>query len=415
MKHVIIGAGAAGITAARVIRENRKGDEIVIISTDDAVYSRCMLHKFIGGNRNVEELSFIPSGFIKDNNIRWRTKKTVTKVDTSKKRVIFNCGKCGKDSDESYDKLLLATGSQSVFPPIEGLKPAPAVCTLRDLSDAKKIRSKAKTAESIVIIGAGLVGLDAAYGLVEMGKTPIIVEMAYSILSANIDSSAAMTYQDKFEEAGCRFVFGNRIKRVEFNDFGTAAIILFENGVKLPADLLIVATGVTPAISFLENSGIPHNRSVIVDKYLCTKVHGVYAAGDITGLSESWPSAINQGAVAALNMCGIETVYDEILARQNTVNFFDIPSLSVGLLDPEPGDDVYIREDHRRYQKVITQNGIPVGVTLQGDISRSGFWQHLIKHKIPINDTRENPWHTSFADSFGLANNGEYQWMVETV
>ncbi|MCL2572796.1 MAG: FAD-dependent oxidoreductase [Defluviitaleaceae bacterium] len=410
MKHVIIGAGAAGITAAKVIRENRKDDEIVIISTDDAVYSRCMLHKFIGGSRNVAELSFIPPNFFEENNIRWRSNKTVTGVNIKEKRIVFNCGKCGKQSNESYDRLLLATGSQSFFPPIEGLRPGPAVCTLRDLSDAKKIRMKADNAKNIVIIGAGLVGLDAAYGLVEMGKTPTIVEMGQHILSANLDPRAAMTYQAKFEEAGCRFIFGNRVKSIEFDDFGTSGTIVFESGDKLPTDLLIVAAGVSPAIGLLKSSGIPYNRGVIVNEYLATEAEYVYAAGDITGLSESWPSAISQGEIAALNMCGIKSVYDDILERQNTVNFFDIPSLSVGRLNPEPGDVVHIREDQQRYQKVITQNNISVGVTLQGDISRSGFWQYLIKHKIPINNAQESLWKTSFADSYELDANGEYKW-----
>jgi len=414
MKHVIIGAGAAGITAARVIRENRNDDTIVIISTDDAVYSRCMLHKFIGGGRDVAELSFIPPGFFAENNIQWRAGKTVTGINTAEKRVSFDCVKCNKSGSEKYDRLLLATGSQSVLPPIEGLKEVPAVCTLRDLSDAKKIRTKAMQAENIVIIGAGLVGLDAAYGLVEMGKKPIVVEMAASILPANLDTKAAKTYQTKFEEAGCRFTLENRIKCVAFNELGESGVITFESGETLPADLLVVATGVAPATGFMKDSGIPCNRGVIVDKYLATGAKDVYAAGDITGLSESWPSAISQGEIAALNMCGITTEYDEILARQNTVNFFDIPSLSVGRLSPEPGDEVHIREDRTRYQKVITQNGAPVGITLQGDISRSGFWQHVIKHKIPISNDRENPLHTSFADSYSITANGEYQWVVET-
>jgi len=368
-----------------------------------------MLHKFIGGSRNVAELSFIPTGFFEENNITWRPNKTVTGINTAERSVNFSCGKSGKIGSVKYDRLLLATGSQSVIPPIEGLKPVPAVCTLRDLPDAKKIRMKAENARNIVIIGAGLVGLDAAYGLIEMGKNPVIIEMAHAVLPASLDMKAAAAYQTKFEDAGCRFILGNRVKGIDFNEYGTSGVITFENGDTLPVDMLIAATGVTPAVDFLKNGGIPYNRGVIVDKYLAA-AKDVYAAGDITGLSESWPSAITQGEVAALNMCGIKTEYDEVLARQNTVNFFNIPSLSVGQLDPGPGDEVYIGEDRNRYQKVIIKNGVPVGITLQGDISRSGFWQHLIKNKVPINIDRKNPLQTSFADSYGLADNGEYLW-----
>jgi len=406
MKHVIIGAGAAGISAARTIRLNKKSDEIVIISTDDAVYSRCMLHKFIGGVRNVAELSFIPSGFFEENNIRWRDGVTVTGLDTAGKRVLFNSG------EETYDKLLIATGSKSVLPPIDGLRAAPLVCTLRDLSDAKEIRQKAVSAQNIVIIGAGLVGLDAAYGLVGMSKKPVIIERAKTVLPSNLDAKAAAVYQYKFENTGCRFMLESVIQNIKFNDAGTSCVIKLACGEELPADLLIVAAGVSPAIDFVHEKDMFSGKSLIVDKFLATNAEGVYAAGDATGLCESWPSAQRQGEIAALNMCAIAAEYDDILTRQNTVNFFGIPSLSVGRINPEPGDEEYIREDWRRYQKVITTDSIPVGVTLQGDISRSGFWQHVIKHKIPIADCRNDIWKTSFADSYALDDNGEYQYRI---
>jgi len=402
MKHVIIGAGPAGISAAETIREQRSGDEIVVISKDSVVYSRCMLHKFIGGGRSETELSFIRSGFFEDNRVRWLSGVTVTEIDTKNRLVHFDGG------SENYDRLLIATGAQSIIPPVGGLRDAKNVFGLRDLSDAKAIRENAAHTDDIVIIGAGLVGMDAAHALVEMGKKPTIIDMSDTILSMNLDARAASVYQIKFEEAGCSFRLGRKVSGTVCDASGDSreiTAITLDNGEQLPCGLVIVAAGVRPAVAFFEN-----NAGIRVDKYLYTGSDGVYAAGDAAGLSGIWPSAVRQGEIAAFNMCGAPTVYDDVLAAKNTVNFFDIVSLSVGQLAPYEGDVEYRREAEGKYEKYILRNGIPVGVILQGDISHSGFWQQLIKNKIKVSDISKPVWQLSFADFYGVEANGEYKW-----
>jgi len=404
MKHVIIGAGAAGISAARTIRQNGS-DEIVIISTDDAVISRCMLHKYISGSRNVAELSFIPYNFFEQNNISWRRGTVVTSIDTAAKRVNFDGG------NESYDRLLIATGAESVLPPIDGLKGTKSVYGLRHLSDAKAIRDFAKLATNIVIIGAGLVGLDAAYGLVEMGRKPTVVEMAATVLPQNMDKHAASTYETKFTEAGCKFMLNSWVESVQVNSSGAVSGITLDGGKQMPCDLLIVAVGVRPAIEFAKNSGIECGRGITVDDYFASSAPDVYAAGDATGLSESWPDAKRQGELAALNMCGIQTPYNDALVQKNTVNFFGVPTLSVGRPLPIDGDNEESRCDYSAYQKIILRDGVPVGVILQGDISRSGIWHHMIKTKRDISKIPKSIWKISFADAYGLDEDGEYTWI----
>jgi len=156
MKHVIIGAGAAGITAAKTIRAFQPQDEIILISEDGQVHSRCMLHKYISGERNEDALSFVPKDFFETNRIEWRSDVKVTGVDTSEKVV-----RCGQDTI-SYDKLLIAGGAVSASVPLAALNGAKNVYGLRNLSDAKTIREAATKARRAVVIGAGFVGLDAA-------------------------------------------------------------------------------------------------------------------------------------------------------------------------------------------------------------------------------------------------------------
>lgn len=407
IKHVIIGAGAAGITAAKTIREQRPQDEIVLISKDRQVSSRCMLHKYISGERNADALSFVPDDFFQVNRINWLSGVTVTGIDVSDKKVICDDGKA-----VFYDKLLIAAGAESTIPPIGALKTAGNVFGLRHLSDAQAIRETARTAEKVVVIGAGLVGLDAAYALLEMKKDVTVVEMTPQILAINLDAHSAGAYQRRFEEAGCHFHLWRKVTGTEEDSQGNVIRVILDNGTILPCDLLVVAAGVRPAAGFLEGSGIIRERAVTVDPYLMTNYPEIYAAGDVAGLSGIWPNAMRQGKTAALNMCGIVTVYEDRFAIKNTINFFGLVTLSVGAFEPAPGDRVLQREDHLTYQKVILRDGCVIGVILQGNISNSGFWQYLIKNAIPVEHLDKPIWKLSFADFCTLDESGEYRWSI---
>jgi len=404
MKHVIIGAGAAGISAAKTIRKFQAKDEIVIISTDDAVYSRCMLHNYISGERDKKAISFIDDNFFADNNIRWISDTAVTDIDATNKIVKFAKG------SESYDKLLIASGSECTDLPILKSNTPKNVLSLRHLSDAKAIKESAKDANNIIIIGAGLVGLDAAYALLDTNKKPTVIDMANSILDFNLDSYAAGVYQQKFEDAGCTFQLGQRVDRVDTDSSKNVTALTLDSGKKLPCDLVIVAIGSYPAVGFLKNSGVDYSRGITVDKYLSTNIKDIYAAGDVTGLSSIWPNAVKQGEIAAKNMCNLPTIHDDKFADKNTINYFGIPTLSLG--DVTSGDGTKIQKDRSKYKKINLRNGLVVGVILQGDIANSGFWQYLIKNNVDVSQINSSIFNLSFADFYGLQENGEYQWSV---
>ena len=404
MKYVIIGAGAAGITASKTIRELGSDNEIVVISTDGAVHSRCMLGDYISGERDEKGLSFIPDGFFENADIRWLSSVTVTDVDTENKRVKFF------GDTEQYDKLLIATGANNVIPPVGGLREARNVFGLRHLSGAKAIRKNAMAAKNIIVIGAGLVGLNAAYALTAMGKKPIVVEALDSIMAQNLDKRAAQAYQDRFEEAGCVFRLGCKVAGTVLDEAGSVTSIKLDSGDSIPCDMAVVATGTRPAISFLANTAIECENGITVDEYLATNIDGVYAAGDATGIAGIWPNAMKQGEVAAKNMCGMPTMYDDEFALKNAVNFFGLQSLSIGALYPDEDDIVEVWEDRNSYRKVIMRSGIVVGVITQGNISNSGIWQHLVKNKVDISRVRKPVRKLSFADFYNIEPSGEYKW-----
>jgi NAD(P)H-nitrite reductase large subunit len=417
MKHIIIGAGAAGISAARTILKEKPDDRIVIISEDTEVYSRCMLHKFIAGERDAESLNFINDDLLSNKNIEWIKGKTVTRLDGAAKTVY-----AGDEQIASGDSILIATGSVSVTPPIGELKTAKNVFGLRHLSDARAIAACAKKAKKIAVIGAGLVGLDAVYGLLEKGNGQeiTVIEMMPTALAINLDAHAAAAYQKLFEKQGVKFHLASKVVNTKGDGQGNITAVELEGGTSIPCDMVILAVGVRPATGFLmDSTGSPvsgieltERKAVKVDDYLSTNIPGIYAAGDAAGLSGIWPNAQKQGEIAGYNMTGTKWIYDDRFAIKNTVNFFGLLSLAVGAINPLEGDQVLVREDRNNYKKLILRNGAVAGVVLQGDIGGSGFWLHLVKNSIPVDKLGKSPWKLSYADFYGVENNGEYKYVT---
>ena len=410
MEYVILGAGAAGITAAKTIRKADREGKITVISTDTQVHSRCMLHKYLSHERDAAGISFIDPDFFEKNQITWLPGKTVSRLDTQGKKVYTDQG-----DEMSYDRLLIATGAESFIPPVGNLREAENVFGLRHLRDAQAIDELAKDAENIVIIGSGLVGLDAAYGLMETGKKVSIVEMADQILPVQLDKTAAFEYQKRFEKAGAVFYLGRKAADTVMGEDKIIREIILDNGEKLPCDLIIVAAGVRCAVAGMEGEGIVIDRGIKVDDYLQTGAEGVYAAGDVTGLSGIWPNAQKQGETAALNMCGSHVEYTDRYAIKNTINFFGMVSMCVGVILPQEGDVVIAREDSRNYKRVVLRDGKAVGVLLQGDISHGGIWQYLIKNQIDLAGIKKDIFDLNFGDFYGIKDNGEYQWRMKAI
>jgi NAD(P)H-nitrite reductase large subunit len=232
MTHLVIGAGAAAISAVRTILREKPDDKVVVVSQDEEVYSRCMLHRFISGERDAESINFINDDVLKSPNVEWIRGKTITRLDGGAKTIYS-----GDEKVASGDTVLIATGSNSVTPPIGELKTAKNAFGLRHLSDARSIVGAAKNAKKIAVIGAGLVGLDAVYGILEapggVNKEITVIEMAPSALAINLDAHAAEAYQRLFEKKGVKFhltanVVGTKSSGENINDVELDALFLKE-------------------------------------------------------------------------------------------------------------------------------------------------------------------------------------------
>lgn len=410
-RYVIVGAGAAGIAAAERIRLCKKDATIIMMSIDEYSHSRCMLHKFLGGERTEEELSFVEPDFFEKNEIYWGKTQIALGLDIKNKQVRMENGY------QPYDKLLIATGAVFGIPPINNFRTASNVYGFRDLSDAQKIDAavKEKNAKHVFIVGSGLVGLDVASGLMERGVKVTIAEMASRVMPLQTDDAAAKAYQERFEAHGARFLLGIGASDSIVNDQNEITAVVLSNGETVECDFVVCAAGVRPNIAWLEGSGLAMERGITVDEYMRTSAPDVYAAGDVTGLSGIWPNAMDMGRIAASNMCGASVAYTDRYCMKNTSNFFGLHMLTIGDINAQiEGADIYVKESRSCYKKAIVKDGILKAILIQGNISHTGHWQYLIKRGINISEIlkKKEVFDITYGDFFATDDMGEYQYTV---
>lgn len=410
MRYLIIGASAAAVSAVSTLRDFDTESEIVVVSKDEQVHSRCMLHKVIGGERSAESINFAGKDFFEKNNVVWEKGRSVTAVDPVSKTVTLDGG-----SKLSFDKLLIATGSVSSIPPVKNLSSCKEVCCLHDLEDAVEIKEITDgRAKKIVVIGAGLVGMDAVSALLHKDLEINVVEMADRILPIQLDNHAASVYQKKFEENSVNFYLSRKLTNVHVDQSQHIQSVELDEGTIIPCDLIIVTSGVRPNISFLENSGIATDKGIVVDEYMHTSQKDIFAAGDVTGVYGMWEAAVKQAKTAALNMLKDgQSKHVESYNMKNTMNFFDLPTLSIGyVVSPDDSYDTIIRRRGEIYQKLIVRDGIVTGAIFMRDISNKGHWQNIIKSNLCLSNINKPLLDVSYADFFETsAKDGQYSYV----
>lgn len=409
MRYVVLGSSAAGVSGVRELRKIDKAAEIILVSKDEDIYSRCILHHYLSGTRDKKGISFVEDNFETLYNVIWKKGVNCKGIDCTAKTVLLE-GPAGEEV-LAYDKLLIATGSHTFIPPIPNIKEAKNVIGFRNLEDIEIIKTISQTAKHIVIMGAGLVGLDCAVGLIEAGKKSVIVEMAGWPLSKQLDEKAAKVYIDALKAHGVEQYYGTGIKEARLNEEGEIDSLLLTDGTTLPCDYLIVTAGVRANVEFLEGSGIETSRfGLIYDETGKTSNDDIYGAGDVSGLRPIWPVAVKEGMIAASNMAGVPRKMTDFFASKSTMNFFGIPTMSLGQVEPEEGDTVEMEEKNGRYKKIVHQNGKIKGAILQHDLAYGGILQQLIAHKIDISKVKKPVFDIDYSDFFHMKENFEFYY-----
>lgn len=434
MRYVVLGASAAGVNGVRELRKQDPEAEIILVSKDESIYSRCILHHYLGGIRDKEALNFAEPDFEDRYRVRWYKGMGCTGLDTEAGEVILTREKgpsgphrasggvdqadnSGDQPDSgpirlSYDRLLIATGSCSSLPPVEGLREAKGVYGFHNLDEVERIRDQAPHEEHIVVMGGGLTGLDAAMGFLHMGRKVDLVEMAQNLLVKQLDERSASAYAKALENQGIRLHLGQGITRVICGPDRKITSILLTDGSQIPCTMLVVTAGVRPNIGFLEGSGVKVDRfGLVIDEFGRTSVPGIYGAGDVTGRSPIWPAAVKQGMVAAANMTGHDMVMEDFFASKSTMNFLGIPTMSLGI--PVRPDQTYCQEVEdtgEQYRKVIHKDGKIYGAILQGDLSYGGVLTQLIARKIDVSRVKKPLFSIDYSDFFHEKDNFEFYY-----
>ncbi|GAA0109754.1 FAD-dependent oxidoreductase [Clostridium tertium] len=405
MAYVIVGASASGINAARTLREHDKDAEIILISKDDHVYSRCILHHFLDGRRDIEDLDFSPDNFFEMYKIKWIKGVEVIGIDIKEKLL-----KLSNEDNLRYDKVLLATGSSSFLPPIENLRSANNVIGLRNLDDAIKIKNIARKVKNVVILGAGLVGVDALAGLLDYNINITLIEMGDRLLPLQLDKYAANIYEERLKKEGVNLKFGVRAEKVIVDDENNPISIKLNTGEEVPCELIIACTGVRSNVGFLKDSGIECDKfGLIINAKGETNVRDVYGAGDITGRNPIWPTAVKEGMIAANNMVGKETFMEDYFGSKNTMNFCGVATMSLGMVvKPDESYEEITDIDGKDYKKIIYKDGAIYGAIVQGDLSYVGVLTQLIKQKINVDRVKKPLFDIDYSDFFNETENLEF-------
>ena len=407
MRYVVIGASAAGISGSKTLRELDKNAEIVLISKDENVYSRCILHHYISSHRDVDALNFTGKEFFEENNITWMKGLEVKALNDKEQTLELSNGET-----LSYDKLLVCSGASAFIPPVPGLREGNNVVGLRNLDDAILIKEQAKKVKNVVVLGAGLVGIDAVSGLLGQGLNISLVEMSNKILPLQLDKHASDVYEKKFIEEGVSLKLDVKAEKLLLDENNNPKALVLNTGEEVPCELVIVATGVRSNVAFMENSNVECDRfGLIIDAKGQTNIENIYGAGDVTGRNPIWPTAVKEGIIAAHNMLGKEMVMTDFFGSKNTMNFVGIATMSLGMV--EPADETYIVEtkvEDNDYKKIIHKDGKIYGAIIQGDLSYAVVLTQLIKENIDVSKVTKSLFDIDYADFFNIEKNFEFSY-----
>ncbi|MCL2062313.1 MAG: FAD-dependent oxidoreductase [Firmicutes bacterium] len=376
MEYVIIGNSAAAIGAVEGIRSVDKKGTITLVSNEPYhTYSRPLISYLLQEKVTEDAMKYRPDTFYTENACRLIFASAV-QIDAKKKRVLLDNGQ-----ELPYGKLLTATGSSASVVPFAGLQSVKNAFTFMGLDDAKALRAALKPDCRVLIVGAGLIGLKCAEGIVKLAGSVTVVEVADRILSAVLDGEGAKKVQAHIESKGVSFMLSAKIERFE----ETRAFL--SDGRQIEFDVLVTATGVKPNVDLLK--GIARiNKGILINEKSQTSATDIYAAGDCTecvdvssGESKIMallPNAYMQGECAGLNMAGVDTAFTQAIPM-NAAGFFGLHIISAGTYCGE----VYTCAE-KDYKKLFYSRDKLNGYILIGNVEKAGIYTSLIRGATPL-------------------------------
>jgi len=389
MRHIILGAGPAGVIAAETLRKHAPRDEVYLVGDEpEAPYSRMaipyLLHGSIGEAGT--HLRHAPNHY-ESLGIQLKRNRAV-RVDTAAKTVTMDDG-----GVHGFDRLLIATGSSSATPPIPGIA-GPGVHACWTLADARAIAALARPGARVLQMGAGFIGCIIMESLAARGVKLSVVEMGDRMVPRMMGPTAGGMIKAWCEKKGVAVHTGARVDAIE-RDTTPVMKVRLSTGAVIEADLVISATGVKPNIGFLEGSGVRCLLGVLTDEHLQTSAPGIYAAGDCaeafdkvsgkTIVSAIQPNAAEQARVAALNMAGKPTALRGV-TQINVLDTLGLISASFGLWDGLPGGQHVELTDEAQGRHLSLQfsGDVLVGCNAIGWTNHVGVMRGLVEGQVKL-------------------------------
>ena len=409
MRHVIIGNSAAAIGCVEAIREDDPDSAITIVADEPhPTYSRPLISYLLGGEVDETGMAYRPPDFYETHRVETLLGVEVTAVDPEARTVALGGG-----GTLAYDRLLIATGGKPFVPPMPGVD-LEGVFTFSTWEDADRIARflEDHDAGSAVVIGGGLIGLKATEALLARGLDVTMVELADRVLSTIFDPTASRLAAMILRREGVDVQTGTTVTEI-IGRAGRVDHAVLRDGARIDCDLIVVAIGVRPNTALIPpDAGIEVERGIRVDAHMRTTAPNVYAAGDCVEaydpLTEThrpiaiWPLAYRQGAIAGHNMAGKPRTYEGGFPM-NAIGICDVPTISVGIVDPpDDGERYEIMDDYDRerltYKKLVLRGHQLVGALFVNEIDRAGIYTGLIRERVDIHPFKEH----LLSGSFGL-------------
>ncbi|MEN2774973.1 FAD-dependent oxidoreductase [Acetivibrio clariflavus] len=391
---MILGNGAAGISAAEKLRQLNDNCEITVVSIEDVpVYTKFMLPDYIGGKIARNKLILRDMNYYDKNRIKLLLSEKIENIDSHQKVVRLLSGNILE-----YDKLLVAVGGSPVIPNIEGLRDI-KYFTLNSIKDADNIIENAAEGQKAVIIGAGLTGIETAFALKRLGMNVTLVERGSRILPQQLDAASAEMLVEMIRNEGIELLLQRDVQRIVKND---GYLIETADGEKVGFDMLVIAIGTRPNLDIVKGLDIKTNRGILVNNYMETSVKDIYAAGDVAELQSNnnvgivssyiWPNALVQGKCAASNMAGQVQEFSSDAGFSNAVRLRDIPFVSMGMINPvekEYESLVFCDKEDHIYRKVVLRDNKIKGLILLGDTSAANILSDFVKNGKDISQIKD--------------------------
>ncbi len=405
-KLVMVGNGMAGCrTLEELLKLAPDLYEITVFGSEPYPnYNRILLSPVLAGETKFEDIVLNDLAWYRDHGITLHIGKPVVKIDRKAQKVIAADG-----TEASYDRLLLATGSSPFILPIPG-NDLPGVIGYRDIADTEAMIEAATKYRHAVVIGAGLLGLEAANGLSLRGMDVTVVHLADWIMERQLDATAAGLLQKSLEDKGLKFLLGKRTEMLKPGADGRVAAVRFKDGGEIPAELVVMAAGIKPNIALAKSALLHCNRGIVVSDTMQTYDPKIYAVGECAehrGIVYGLVAPLfDQAKVCAnhLAQMGIGQYRGSVTSTKLKVTGIDV--FSAGNFMGGPGCEEIVLSDPAGgvYKKLVIQGEKLVGAVLYGDTADGGWYFQLLKEGQSISDIRD---HLMFGDVGGTRHVGD--------